>query len=310
MSTELVYKLEGIDPEIGVDVYEIAPVLMQFGNLVRAAADELDLGMEMDVRVKPFKEGSWIAQFVLHLGPIQSLLSYLATPEGQSVEHLLMLLFGIGIPAGVSVAWVTKVIRHTKGDVSRFTPSEGGTFTYLDERNQGITVEGDVHTLIQSPAVQFNLYGSGVAPLDKFHGISAVVLEGGDSSQERFTDADKSTFTRYAKVELAEEVEETIVPMHGILVRPHRGSYDGEGTRYSFTMGDTTLWPVTIADECFLGDIKSGVHKLHGGDVLLVDIEMQQKRSARTGGVTNRYIITRVIEYWPYTHPEQTTLVE
>lgn len=310
MSTELIYKLDGIDPEMGVDVYEIAPVLMQFGNLVRAAADELDMGVDIDVRVKPFAEGSWIAQFVLHMGPIQSLLAYLGTPEGQSVEHLLALLFGIGVPAGVVAIGVTKVIRHVKGNVSRFTPGASGTFTYYDESDRGITVLGDVHTLIQSPTIQTTLYGSGMAPLDKFPGIDAVVIEARDGSQERITEHDREAFTQYAKSELAEEVEETITPVNGIYLHPHRGSYEGEGTRYTFINDGNSLWPVTITDEHLLADLKSAAIKFHGLDLIRVDMEWHQKKNAKTNAVSTRYVITRMVEYIPYRQPTQSSLLD
>jgi len=73
-------------------------------------------------------------------------------------------------------------------------------------------------------------------------------------------------------------------------------------------MGDTALWPVTITDETFLHQLKSGVIRFHGGDLLRVDMEAHQKRNKKNGVVTTRYTITEVIEYVPHREPERLDL--
>lgn len=306
MGTELEYKLNGLDRDAGVDVYEIAPVMMRFGDLVRAAAAEMEMQGEIDVRVKPLREGSVVIDFVLNLGPVQSLLAFLATPDGQRIEHLLYLIFGIGVPATTAVVgggvWVTKVIRHVKGDVTQFEALPDGNFSY-----EGMTVQGDIHTLIQSPNVQINLYGASVGPLDRFPGIDSVAVRMGDSS-ETFTEGDRDAFTRYAKAELDVESVDTVSVVNDVYLRPHRGSYDGERSRYTFLLDGNTLWPVTIKDENLLADLESGAVKFHGLDLLRVNMEWHQRKNVKTNAVTTRYVITEVVEYTPYRRPEQTTL--
>lgn len=300
MAEKLVYKLDGIDAEAGVDVAEIAGILMQFAQLVRAGNAELDLGLTVDVRVKPFREGSWITEFVLHGTTIQNLLQYLKGTEGQDLKLLLEWLgiaHGIVATTGVGIVGVAKIIRFTKGAVDRFSANSDSTFTYESETGEKLTVTLPEHTLVQSPLVQNNYYNTFMAPLESFPEATGVEVGLVGQEPERFTPEDKPAFERYAKVDLNDTTSENVSTADGVWLKPHRGSYAGEGTRYSFNMDGAALWPVTITDEEFLEQLKTGDVRLHSEDSLLVELEISQRVNAHNVVTGSRYVITHVKQY-------------
>ena len=306
MKEQLVYKLTDVDADDGVDIFAIAPVLMQFGELVRSANAALDYGLDIDVRVKPFREGSWITEFVLQGSITQTLLSVLRTPEGQDLTMLLAFL-GLGAKDGIS--GLAKVVRFTAGKVANFRKNTNNTITYVNDSGEELTVSMPEHQLVQSPVVQVNYYNSLIVPLDKFPAATAVSISIGNDANEvqRFTLHDKEAFDEYSKAELIEEAEENVSQMHGVFVKPKRGPYSGQEQQFSFIMGENVLYPVCIEDEEFLDRMRSGDIRPYSEDVLKVDLEVRQKRDVRNK-ITGSYAITKVIEYIKYEKPKQYSL--
>lgn len=304
---QIIYKLENIDPDDGVDVFEIAPVLMSFGDLIRGANEALGLDQKIDVRVKPFRAGSWIAEFVLQNQPILNLLNYASTQEGQNLMTILALL---GLNAKEGVVGLATLIRFTKGVVNNFRKSQDGkTVTYVNPSGEEMTVELPTHKLAQSPTVQGNFYNCVVIPFDKFPSTSAVSIQVNvpSSQPQVFTEADKPYFQTYAGTELLEDVEDNVSVSKGVFVKPKRGPYSGEEKAYSFVMGDTVMWPVTIEDESFLTKLKSGEVRPYAEDVLKVDMEIHQKKDSNNKVITS-YSIVKVIDYLKYEKPRQINL--
>lgn len=307
-AVDVIYKLDNIDAEEGIDVFEIAPVLMHFGELIRAANTVLGYEQKIDIRVKPFKEGSWITQFVLQNTYVHNLISYFQGKEGAEILILLNLL---GLRAKEGIAGVAGVIRFTKGIISNFIKNkDNNKVTYVNDKGEKLTVSLAEHKLVQSPLIQNNYYNCTIAPLDKFPSATAVTVrinkEG--EKEQKFTQADKKIFEAYAKAELLEDVEDNISESRGILIKPKRGSYSGTERAYSFIIGDdTTLWPVAIEDESFLNRLRSGDIRLYAEDVLRVDLEVRQKKDA-ANKVKTSYAITNVIDYVKYEKPKQLSI--
>ena len=307
MPTQLIYKLDGIDAETGVDVFEISPILMSFGDLIRSANEVLGYDQKIDVKVKPFREGSWITDFVLHSQPLTELLRHLNTQDGQDLLIVLQLL---GLDANTAFTGVANIIRFTEGLVSNFRKNEDGeTVTYENENGEKIVVTHAEHRLVQSPLVQINYYNSVVSPLDKFPNARSVgvKINSGEHQEQVFTGEDKQYFEKYAQTELLEDVEENISNMENVFVKPKRGSYSGEEKAYSFVMGDSVLWPVMIEDESFLEKLKSGEIRPYSEDVLKVNLQVRQKKDSKNK-LMNSYVIKRVVEYIQYEKPKQLTL--
>lgn len=56
---DLIYKLENVSADEG------APNLIQFGELIRSANAVWGYEQKIDVRIKPFAEGSWITEYII-----------------------------------------------------------------------------------------------------------------------------------------------------------------------------------------------------------------------------------------------------
>lgn len=304
--TQIVYKLDGVNADDGVDIFAIAPILMQFGELVKSANDVLGYDQKIDVRVKPFKEGSWITEFVF--SPTgEELLRLLKSPDGQNLMLILALL-GLNVKEGI--VGVAGIIRKTKGIVSNFKKNKDETVTYTMPDGGEFTVSLPEHRLVQSPLIQVNYYNSVISPLQKIPSASAVEVSvaGSDNTKQRFTDEDVESFDTYIKTELLEDVDENVTTMSGVYLKPKRGPYSGDEHAYSFIMGDNNiLWPVTIEDEEFLSKLKSGEVRPYSEDVLKVNLEVRQKRDAANRILTH-YVITEVLEYIKYEKPRQLGL--
>jgi len=305
---QVVYKLDGIDAEDGVDVFEISPVLMHFGELVRSASAILGYEQKIDIKIKPVRAGSWIADFILHQTPVSQLLSLLSTTGGQNLAVLLAFL-GLNVKDGV--IGVAKVIRFTKGFVNNFHKNEENeTVVYESPSGEKLEISMATHRLVQSPVIQNNYYNCTIAPLDKFPTAIAVSIEFADPecAPQKFIREDQPFFEQYANAELLEDVEESTSMLSGVFLKPKRGSYSGEEKQYSFIMGENNvLWPVTIDDEGFLQKLRSGELRLFAEDVLRVDLEVKQKKDSSNKIIT-AYSIKKITEYSKYEKPRQLSM--
>jgi hypothetical protein len=296
---DLIYKLENINAEDGVDIFEIAPILTSFGNLIRSANDVLGSEQEIEVKVKPFKEGSWIAQFLIYGKDVGNVL---IDPRTVGVVAYLDWL---GLTPEKAVNGVAGIVRFTKGKVGDFKKDKDGTkVTYFNDEGDHIEVSLPEHKLVQSPLVQVNYYNGVIAPLNKFPTASAVSIGLVDQEQEKFTENDKKFFEQYLKTELLEDVDEQISTLQNIYIKPKRGPYSGDEQSYSFIMGETVLWPVTMEDSAFLQKLKSGEIRPYAEDVLLADLEIRQKKDT-TNKVVVHYAVIKVKEYIQYERPHQ-----
>jgi hypothetical protein len=303
--TDLIYKLDDVDANEGVDIFDIAPILMSFGDLIRSANKVLGGEQEIEVKVKPFREGSWITEFIIYGKDVGNVL---INPYVVGTEALLGWL---GITPQKAVKGVAGVVRFTKGKVSNFTKSaDGKTATYKNDDGESLEVSIAEHRLVQSPVIQANYYESVIVPLDKFPSANAVSIGLEDQEFEKFTAADKPFFKEYLNTELLEDVDENISTLQGVYLKPKRGPYSGNEQDYSFIMGENNvLWPVTIEDESFLGKLKSGDIRPYSQDVLKVNLRLTQKRDS-TNKVLTSYSITEVLEYIQYEKPHQLQLGE
>lgn len=298
--TEIIYKLDNIDADDGVDIFEIAPILMSFGELIKSSSDTLGFEQKIDVKVKPFKEGSWITEFIIHQETIRNLFNLAKDPNAQAVGLILAML---GLSAKDGIKGVVGVVRFTKGKVNNFKKKDEETVTYINDAGEELEVTMPEHRLVQSPLVQINFYNGVIAPLEKFPTAGSVTINV-DNKPVTLDENDKKDFEEYARTELLEEVEENITSLDNIFIKPKRGSYSGEEKAYSFYFGESILYPTTIEDEDFLDMLKSGSIRLFHEDVLKVNLEIRQKKDV-TNKLVNHYSIKKLLEYIEFQKPRQ-----
>lgn len=298
---EVVYKFEGIDPEEGIDVYELSPFLHKFADLVRETSKELGNDRPIEVRIKPFKQGSFITEFVVTYG---SSLIDLLTSDGMDALTNVLTVLGFALPTGCALP---DIVRRVKGEIHRFTDNGDGSYTY-GEGAGSITVSGDVHGVVQSQAIAPLFKDVATGPLSRLN-IGQVVICSPDSLRRpdlepsSFTKSDRRFFDRYAEAvfeEPPEEEELHTTEMHGILLNPVSGPYDGTENGYTFRSGESAVYKkVKIEDDSFRRKLETTEVRFASGDVLQVDMVMAQ-RMTRGGKIKNDYSITRVIEYIPF----------
>lgn len=277
----LIYKLEGIDPKNGIDIFEIIPTLENLGLLVKEAGKislEVD---DLEVKVKPFKEGSFEIDLLL-----KSTVNLFNGPEVSAAINIITLL-GLGYGT----------IKFVKGKVNQFKKTKNN-ITYYSEDGFKLEVDKKTHDFIQNEAVQKAISGSIATPIQNIDGVNGISLQT-DGYEERIhiDREDLDLLETYSKIELEDE-SKNIENRAIIYVKPARGSYSGEEKQYTFIAGkDNKLYPTTIQDESFIKKLKSGEVRLFHEDVLLVQMLSKQKISRKTGKLSNEYIIEKVLEY-------------
>lgn len=65
----LVYRFVDVDPEEGLDAKDLSIFLNQFDGLIKEVAKESGTLENTTIKVRPFKEGSFITEFVIHCVP-------------------------------------------------------------------------------------------------------------------------------------------------------------------------------------------------------------------------------------------------
>lgn len=314
---EVIYRLGGVDPDEGVDVYDLVPYLTKFNDLVRESVRKSGYDGELHVRIKPFKEGSFITEFLIEGG----LTSLLSGNEATAIANALAFL---GFAGSVGKATIPRIVRAVKGRTDKFRKNEDGTYTYGSGKD-AVTVGEAEHDLVQSPKIA-DLYGNvSVGPIAKFDGkvdqVSIYVLDRNDeddglSKGATFTRSDASDMATYAKsAELADEldVQEVTYTNGGVWLRPLSGPYSGAERGYTFLFGegDETIKykSVRIDDDDFREKLEDGTVRFNSGDMLRVDLEVT-RHVTRSGRTSASYRITTVLDYKPLKMPRQETFSE
>lgn len=313
---EVVYRLGGVDPDEGVDVYELVKYLNKFDDLVRLAVREAGYDGELKIRVRPFKEGSFLTEFVIESG----LVDFLTSNE---VDAVLKGLEILGM-AGAAVKGIPRVVRAVRGFTDKFRENDDGTFTY-GRGADSVTVDAATHNALQNPKVAGLYSDVAVGPVAEFNGAVQQVNiymrdpgseDDGLSSGATFTREDSADFTTYAKTAAAvDELEytENVLVNKGIWLRPVSGSYGGAEKGYSFRFGvgdDATLYKqVRIEDAVFLERLASGDVRFTSGDLLQADLEVTE-RVHKSGSRKASYRILEVVDYRPMKAPHQESFAD
>ena len=139
----LIYKLEGVDPQNGVDLFEIIPTLENLGLLIKESGQISLETSEIEVKVKPFKAGSF--EIDLLVGGIVNLFS------GNEINALNNLLGLIGFGMGI--------IKFVQGRVNQYKKVKN-KIIYYNSDNQEQEVDIKTHQFIQNDNIQKALNGA------------------------------------------------------------------------------------------------------------------------------------------------------
>lgn len=314
---EVVYRLGGVDPDEGVDVYDLVKYLNKFDDLVRLTVREAGYDGTLKIKVRPFKEGSFITEFIIESGVVDFLTSRNVDAVLKAIEILGFCYGGAkGIPA---------VVRKARGVIDRFRDNGDGSYTY-GKGDDAVTVDEVTHRAVQNPTVAELYRDVAVGPVAEFNGsVQQVNIymrdpkdeDGGLAEGASFSKEDAGNLNMYAKTASSAdelEISETSFVNSGIWLRPLAGSYGGAERGYTFQFGSgsdvVTYKGVRIEDKSFLEGLADGAIRFNSGDLIRVDLEVTERKT-RSGKVKKpSYRILNVTDYKPLKIPRQETFAE
>ena len=311
---EVVYRLGGVDPERGVDAYDLVKYLTRFSDLVRETVRKSGYSGDIHIRVRPFREGSFLTEFIIEGGWIDLFSS-------RPVVALSTALGILGF-CGVKAPSLPKVVKAVRGKIESYRDNKDGTYTY-GSGPDAVTVDETTHEVVQSPKVA-DLYSHvAVGPIADFHGaVDQVNIyvrsddpDDGLSDGVSFSCSDAQDYATYAHdADLADQADarESSTVTHNLWVRPVSGSYGGAERGYTFCYGEgddaSRLERVRIEDEGFLGKLESGEIRLNASDLMCVDLEIVQRLTKSGRKIRTERRILRVLDYRPYSISEQLSI--
>ncbi len=297
---DLIYKLNG-DFENGIDVFELAPVLLSFAELISESRKALfPESPPLAVNVRPFKDGSFDIQIVLHpLTNIQKVFDLLRSPDGQNIKELLEYIGLIGGTVVTGSVSLVKLIKWLKGKPQKIEKTDTSEVKYYNSDGNTTLVNPKIHILYQNTLIQQNIYNGLARPFEnkKVKNIECFIKDN-LNTREIFESDIVNSLKNYATGEIpsAEETTET-TNKRKLWVHPKRISCEGESNSWSFRIAgsDETLKVTNIHDEPFLQNVKESRYRLARADKLY--IEVQEKQKIQGDKASMIYEILQVIEY-------------
>lgn len=301
---ELVYKLTGNVRE--VNVFELAPALLGLGEILQEANRALGNESEISVNVRPFAPGSFIADIVLYAHSNVPLLLTAA----EALRNLETVLKSLGLVKGavVSVIAGLRKLGAKPTKVEQIAPNQ---YRYSADNNNSITVDGDVHALMQNAVIHNHFYNVLGRPTqhDNIDGLETFLADAEEETKVTVTKQDAAVLKEYSESTppQAEGVKE-VKNIADYYLKPKRISVEGEPDNWSFRIGreKDILKVDVVRDQDFLDKVRRGTYKLTKDDLLLAEVTTTQKVSGQSI-ISSSIELTRVKEYTPATpkHPPE-----
>ena len=304
---EIVYRMSADASIDDVAVHEVADVMYAFAEAVDEAMKLSGEQGQLKVNVRPFKQGSFITEFVVtyaHQG-----ITLFSSQEANALANMLSFLGFMGISVSIPA-----IVRKVQGRIDKCTRNDDGTYSYGEE--DPVRVSEAEHKVIQSPKVAKALKTVYIGPLlniDKSINVTVQSKQEFEAKSTAGTVADQSDvygmegYEHIAAEGIPEEHEDIMSTMHNIPVHPCSGPYDGGENGYSFSYMNEK-WPrVQMHDFDFRKKMESGEVRLMRRDLLIVDLEVVQTIT-KSGKESSRRAITKVHEYRAYKPSKQMTI--
>ena len=293
-----VYELETDE----VDVFRLAPALMAIGNLVREGRrtvfpNELD---EVGVSVQPFREGSFLVDFVLFLE--QHTPDFFAAIGPDALTKITEVLRLLGLVRGTVTSVLDVIKRLPGGRPKQVTPISNREVRYESD-NVVVNVGAPVHQLMVNPTIHNYIHDALALPLEtpNVTGIrtylqndpaSSVSVGRADADAIRVASAAATTPPIPQQLDTKVEI---------VRLNPLRGPFQAERRQWTFAMGNSRI-VARISDQEFLRRYDSGEIRLNHADLLEVEL-IRRERLVGTETKT-QYEIRRVLNYTRGAHQQ------
>ena len=273
-----------------IEISEYISTIENFEEMIREASLISGLG-EVKIKMRPIKQGSVDIRMVVDFFEFM----------GQS-----------GFSGGANIlTYITAaigIVKFCKGLINKFN-KENESIIYKNPSGDIKEVSPEVHRIIQSPVFRSAVIDASKSLFEKLENVNSYEF-GSQEISEKISKSDKEFLKNYKESPLDEEFEETTSTIKGLYIKPVRGSYSGENTRYTFSANQQKYYPTIIKDDDFRSSLKNGERKLFSEDLLKVDLTTTQRFSPSTRRTIMSHSIDRVHEYIPYRRQEQLKIID
>ena len=273
-----------------IEISEYISTIENFEEMIREASLISGLG-EVKIKMRPIKQGSVDIRMVVDFFDFMGQSGF---SGGANVLTYITVAIGI--------------VKFCKGVINKFK-KEDKSIVYESPSGETKEVSPEIHRIIQSPVFRSAVIDASKALFEKLNNVNSYEF-GSQEISEKISKSDKEFLKNYKESPLDEEFEESKSTMHGLYVKPIRGSYSGENTRYTFSANQQKFYPTIIKDEDFRLLLKNGEKKLFSEDILKVDLTTTQRFSRATRRTIMSYSIDRVHEYIPYRRQDQLKMID
>nr|DAI49832.1 MAG TPA: hypothetical protein [Caudoviricetes sp.] len=273
-----------------IEISEYISTIENFEEMIREASLISGLG-EVKIKMRPIKQGSVDIRMVVDFFDFMGQSGF---SGGANVLTYITVAIGI--------------VKFCKGVINKFK-KEDKSIVYESPSGETKEVSPEIHRIIQSPVFRSAVIDASKALFEKSNNVNSYEF-GSQEISEKISKSDKEFLKNYKESPLDEEFEESKSTMHGLYVKPIRGSYSGENTRYTFSANQQKFYPTIIKDEDFRLLLKNGEKKLFSEDLLKVDLTTTQRFSRVTRRTIMSYSIDRVHEYIPYRRQDQLKMID
>lgn len=273
-----------------IEISEYISTIENFEEMIREASLISGLG-EVKIKMRPIKQGSVDIRMVVDFFDFMGQSGF---SGGANVLTYITVAIGI--------------VKFCKGVINKFK-KEDKSIVYESPSGETKEVSPEIHRIIQSPVFRSAVIDASKALFEKLNNVNSYEF-GSQEISEKISKSDKEFLKNYKESPLDEEFEESKSTMHGLYVKPIRGSYSGENTRYTFSANQQKFYPTIIKDEDFRLLLKNGEKKLFSEDLLKVDLTTTQRFSRATRRTIMSYSIDRVHEYIPYRRQDQLKMID
>lgn len=277
-----------------MDINDLAPALMAFGNLVKKV--NTIIGNEQPVRVllkaDDIRRGSFDITLLLDYNILEEAKLFMGLAEDSGLKALMDIL-GIGVMAKDSIFWLVQAIGLRK-------------IRKVDKKEDRVNIEFTDNSVINITTNVYNVYTDHesrsllekvVAPIKKDGIQSFEIRNAKDYSDKKPTiSIDKSVVDCFKTPELESPVEADNIFEQEMIVKIVSLVFD-ENQKWRFSDGDVVFW-AKIEDEAFWRTINDGRQAFRSGDRLKVRCKVVQHAGANESLTTER-IVTKVIQVIP-----------
>jgi len=299
---DLIYKIEG-DFSEGMDVNELAPLLLSVADLIRQSNEILKVtDRDIVVQIRPIKEGSFLMDIgIFASNNFQQILDGVNNEQIQNVKELLEI---IGLtrtefvgPASISLF---SLIKWLNGKPKKIEKNEDGV-TFTNQNGTQINVTGGVVNLFMSKDIQKSVSKALVKPLEDPRATAIRTGEKNASHDEyvEITRDDVESFKQYTDASFEEP--EKVVTVSEMYLTVKTLQFESNSWKFNIDEG-LSKW-MTIEDEVFLKKVENREEPFYNGDIMRCAVETSTV--IRDDKPHKTYVIKQVLEHKSAKRPQK-----